>query len=143
VRGGDDPPIPCEGDVRRFVAGCCEPGESALAHDVEHAFERWCLAEVLVPLAWRYAARELGRMGYPSRRVWQTGRHVSCTQGSRSDREFQVRIWVRTRRAFPGTSGTPEHGTMRFSLNHAAVSGPCRDRTCDLGIKSPLLYQLS
>jgi hypothetical protein len=22
-------------------------------------------------------------------------------------------------------------------------SGPCRDRTCDLGIKSPLLYQLS
>jgi hypothetical protein len=21
--------------------------------------------------------------------------------------------------------------------------GPCRDRTCDLGIKSPLLYQLS
>jgi hypothetical protein len=24
-----------------------------------------------------------------------------------------------------------------------AGSGPCRDRTCDLGIKSPLLYQLS
>jgi hypothetical protein len=25
----------------------------------------------------------------------------------------------------------------------ARESGPCRDRTCDLGIKSPLLYQLS
>jgi hypothetical protein len=24
-----------------------------------------------------------------------------------------------------------------------AGDGPCRDRTCDLGIKSPLLYQLS
>jgi hypothetical protein len=23
------------------------------------------------------------------------------------------------------------------------LDGPCRDRTCDLGIKSPLLYQLS
>ncbi len=23
------------------------------------------------------------------------------------------------------------------------IDGPCRDRTCDLGIKSPLLYQLS
>ena len=23
------------------------------------------------------------------------------------------------------------------------TNGPCRDRTCDLGIKSPLLYQLS
>jgi hypothetical protein len=32
---------------------------------------------------------------------------------------------------------------MRFPLNGAAVDGPCRDRTCDLGIKSPLLYQLS
>jgi len=25
----------------------------------------------------------------------------------------------------------------------AASGGPYRDRTCDLGIKSPLLYQLS
>jgi hypothetical protein len=25
----------------------------------------------------------------------------------------------------------------------AILDGPCRDRTCDLGIKSPLLYQLS
>jgi hypothetical protein len=28
-------------------------------------------------------------------------------------------------------------------LPKLAGSGPCRDRTCDLGIKSPLLYQLS
>jgi hypothetical protein len=30
--------------------------------------------------------------------------------------------------------------TNRFGLNS---DGPYRDRTCDLGIKSPLLYQLS
>jgi hypothetical protein len=32
---------------------------------------------------------------------------------------------------------------MRFPLNGAGEDGPCRDRTYDLGIKSPLLYQLS
>jgi hypothetical protein len=31
--------------------------------------------------------------------------------------------------------------TRRFP--HEQMHGPCRDRTCDLGIKSPLLYQLS
>jgi hypothetical protein len=31
----------------------------------------------------------------------------------------------------------------RNRFAHAAANGPCRDRTCDLGIKSPLLYQLS
>jgi hypothetical protein len=35
------------------------------------------------------------------------------------------------------------YATMRFSLNQAAEDGPGRIRTCDLGIKSPLLYQLS
>ena len=35
------------------------------------------------------------------------------------------------------------HATMRFSLNHAVENGPGRNRTCDLGIKSPLLCQLS
>jgi hypothetical protein len=35
------------------------------------------------------------------------------------------------------------HTTMRFPRNHVAMNGPGRDRTCDLGIKSPLLYQLS
>lgn len=30
-----------------------------------------------------------------------------------------------------------------FSLSYAVLDGPGRDRTCDLGIKSPLLYQLS
>ena len=39
--------------------------------------------------------------------------------------------------------GHLSHTTMRFPLNQAAVNGPGRDRTCDLGMKSPLLYQLS
>jgi hypothetical protein len=30
-----------------------------------------------------------------------------------------------------------------FAHLQAFLSGPCRDRTYDLGIKSPLLYQLS
>ena len=34
-------------------------------------------------------------------------------------------------------------GTGLRPVSAPALSGPCRDRTCDLGIKSPLLYQLS
>jgi hypothetical protein len=33
--------------------------------------------------------------------------------------------------------------SRRAPLGAREVNGPCRDRTCDLGIKSPLLYQLS
>src|SRR5581483_1172782 len=32
---------------------------------------------------------------------------------------------------------------VRHARLHRSGNGPCRDRTCDLGIKSPLLYQLS
>ena len=35
--------------------------------------------------------------------------------------------------------GKPENAFME----RKTVGGPYRDRTCDLGIKSPLLYQLS
>jgi hypothetical protein len=35
------------------------------------------------------------------------------------------------------------HTTKRFPRTPAVLDGPCRDRTYDLGIKSPLLYQLS
>ena len=34
-------------------------------------------------------------------------------------------------------------GETGFARIGKPKSGPCRDRTCDLGIKSPLLYQLS
>jgi hypothetical protein len=43
----------------------------------------------------------------------------------------------------------PERQWMRGPADPAkqahfrSASGPCRNRTCDLGIKSPLLYQLS
>src|SRR6185312_10253876 len=37
----------------------------------------------------------------------------------------------------------PHGSTVRFPRAASAVNGPGRDRTCDLGIKSPLLYQLS
>jgi hypothetical protein len=44
---------------------------------------------------------------------------------------------VRTRRAFPTSAACMAHEFKRFPRNHAARNGPCRDRTCDLGIKSP------
>jgi hypothetical protein len=34
-------------------------------------------------------------------------------------------------------------GIIGFASGRGLLSGPCRDRTYDLGIKSPLLYQLS
>jgi hypothetical protein len=34
-------------------------------------------------------------------------------------------------------------GRQRVAAVQAVFHGPGRDRTCDLGIKSPLLYQLS
>src|SRR6266487_5936882 len=45
-------------------------------------------------------------------------------------------------------SSTPSLGRRRFRRHKGPVCGlfsygPGRDRTCDLGIKSPLLYQLS
>jgi len=46
------------------------------------------------------------------------------------------------------TGGDQDHearGANGKNRSHAGTpfDGPCRDRTCDLGIKSPLLYQLS
>jgi hypothetical protein len=43
------------------------------------------------------------------------------------------------------TSADSTHLQARHprGLRNVRKSGPCRDRTCDLGIKSPLLYQLS
>jgi hypothetical protein len=52
-----------------------------------------------------------------------------------------------------GSAGVGRYGSDRekpieisMALEAGRISigdGPCRDRTCDLGIKSPLLYQLS
>src|SRR5207245_11684227 len=51
--------------------------------------------------------------------------------------ERAVTLWLTPRPALRTRSEL-------LRLNHAPPShGPCRDRTCDLGIKSPLLYQLS
>jgi hypothetical protein len=52
----------------------------------------------------------------------------------------QRRLLVRAWYTHP-SSAWPTGGTFRS--NKAFLDGPCRDRTCDLGIKSPLLYQLS
>ena len=41
----------------------------------------------------------------------------------------------------PGGRASSSEERPRFQGLFAC--GPCRDRTCDLGIKSPLLYQLS
>ena len=57
--------------------------------------------------------------------------------------DSEVGTGVGTPRAFLAPLAHMTHATMRFPLNQAAVNGPGRDRTCDLGIKSPLLYQLS
>jgi hypothetical protein len=50
---------------------------------------------------------------------------------------------ARRRRAFPASLAHLTRSTMRVSLNHAAADGPGWIRTTDLGIKSPLLCQLS
>ena len=39
--------------------------------------------------------------------------------------------------------GTIAGSTAADRLTRPLENGPCRSRTCDLGIKSPLLYQLS
>jgi hypothetical protein len=44
---------------------------------------------------------------------------------------------------FPASAAHVTRSTMRFSLDAEPRNGPGRNRTCDLGIKSPLLYQLS
>ena len=58
-------------------------------------------------------------------------------------RMAEVGTEVGTPRSFPAPMAHVTHTTMRIPRNHEAVNGPGRDRTCDLGIKSPLLYQLS
>jgi hypothetical protein len=73
LRGGADPSLACEKDVRHFLIERCEPGESTPAHDVECAFEKWCIEHALVPMRWKHASRILGQLGYPGRRVWQSG----------------------------------------------------------------------
>jgi hypothetical protein len=55
----------------------------------------------------------------------------------------EVGTEVGTRRASLAPSTHLTRVTMGLPRSHAGVNGPCRDRTCDLGIKSPLLYQLS
>jgi hypothetical protein len=48
-----------------------------------------------------------------------------------------------TPRAFAAFLAHVARVAMRVWLGARSLNGPCRDRTCDLGIKSPLLYQLS
>jgi hypothetical protein len=65
-----------------------------------------------------------------------------------SDREasgslFEVCTEVFTSRACPSEPAHLNRMVERDRSVHAGRNGPCRDRTCDLGIKSPLLYQLS
>lgn len=55
----------------------------------------------------------------------------------------EVCTGVCTRRAFPTFPGTLDRMVERNARSDAGQNGPGRDRTCDLGIKSPLLYQLS
>src|SRR5262245_37359234 len=61
----------------------------------------------------------------------------------RGDRPPDSLVEARTPRAFPAFLAHLTHATVRFLLNHAAENGPGWIRTSDLGIKSPLLYQLS
>src|SRR6266513_3136070 len=49
---------------------------------------------------------------------------------------------ARARPAAKGASSAPNASAKSARLQ-AVFYGPGRDRTCDLGIKSPLLYQLS
>ena len=53
----------------------------------------------------------------------------------------EQRVRVRCIQGRPTRRHLPRRHT--HGLRNVRKSGPCRDRTCDLGIKSPLLYQLS
>jgi hypothetical protein len=63
LRAAEDPSLACEEDVRRFLAERCEAGGPTPAHDVERAFEQWCIERALVPMRWQHASRVLGRLG--------------------------------------------------------------------------------
>jgi hypothetical protein len=78
---------------------------------------------------------------------------VACPgdlQGARRGAGFAQRgIHARSARGAPAARNRWRHGGFRLPAEAGAFRtrnpryGPCRDRTCDLGIKSPLLYQLS
>jgi hypothetical protein len=70
-------------------------------------------------------------------------RILSRPRESPRRQKFEVGTGVGTPRAFLTYLAHLTHGFKRFPRSHPAVNGPGRDRTCDLGIKSPLLYQLS
>jgi hypothetical protein len=73
-----------------------------------------------------------------------TGKTHDCSHlAQRAEGASRGSTGVRTQRAFPTSAACVTRDFKRSSRNHAARNGPCRDRTCDLGIKSPLLYQLS
>jgi hypothetical protein len=79
-----------------------------------------------------------GRTG--SSVAWPSARWAQGGREGRLRFAFSVELSRRLRRPL-SREVTP--ATMRIPRSRAAVNGPCRDRTCDLGIKSPLLYQLS
>src|SRR5215211_5926363 len=56
---------------------------------------------------------------------------------------LEVRTGVCTRCAFLACPARMNRHSKRNPSSHAGENGPGRNRTCDLGIKSPLLYQLS
>lgn len=66
----------------------------------------------------------------PSPGAFETENRTTCTGGTRTSRV------TTTDAAVVENDGTP-------LLEGGFGNGPCRDRTYDLGIKSPLLCQLS
>src|SRR4051812_36461212 len=98
----------------------------------------------------RCSAQPVGRIHLP---IWpplpREGGARSESGGSREVRYIpsvaresrrKVRIRTTTVRAAIGAEEALQRFGAYLQVNR---DGPCRDRTCDLGIKSPLLYQLS
>jgi hypothetical protein len=102
LRGGADPSLACEKDVRHFLIERCEPGESTPAHDVERAFEKWCIER---PRADALEARlqDPRPAGLPRAARLAIGRRARLpVRRPRAARlNSEVRTGVRTRRAFP------------------------------------------
>ena|SRR5215218_9866562 len=80
-------------------------------------------------------------------RKWPTGARTSVVAAATTAAGFlmvlEVRTGVCTRCAFLACPARMNRHSKRNPSSHAGENGPGRDRTCDLGIKSPLLYQLS
>ena len=100
------------------------PARSSIRHDrgvVPPCYKLW-----MRPRFWLYPRCPGGLSRTAPRSVWEASRTVS--------------VLLRPTRQRVGARAC---GRRKPRRSRAFTDGPCRDRTYDLGIKSPLLYQLS